>query len=111
MTEILQDGTRQFVFVSNRLLDMLGLERETRMRDWRSIYANIHPDDFAGFLKPSEESWNGVTVFRWEGRACVRGELRWFSAESNPRPRPGGGAYWDGVFLDVTSRKRAIAGA
>jgi len=52
-----------------------------------------------------------VTVFRWEGRACVRGELHWFSAESNPRPRPGGGAYWDGVILDVTSRKRAIAGA
>lgn len=62
MTEILPDGTRQFVFVSNRLLDMLGLERETRMRDWRSIYANIHPDDFAGFLKPSEESWNGDRV-------------------------------------------------
>jgi signal transduction histidine kinase len=107
VSEMMPDGTRQFVFVSNRLLDMLGLGREDLMRDWREIYANIHPDDFAGFLKPSEESWNGVTVFRWEGRAYVRGELRWFSAESNPRPRPGGGAYWDGVIFDVTSRKRA----
>jgi signal transduction histidine kinase len=81
------------------------------MRDWREIYANIHTDDFAGFLKPSEESWNGVTVFRWEGRAYVRGELRWFSAESNPRPRSGGGAYWDGVIFDITARKRAEAEA
>ncbi|MFM7107280.1 MAG: ATP-binding protein [Planctomycetaceae bacterium] len=107
VTEMLADGTRQFVFVSNRLLEMLGLEREPVMRDWRAIYANIHPDDLAGFLKPSEESWHGMTVFRWEGRAYVRGELRWFSAESNPRPRPGGGAYWDGVILDVTARRRA----
>jgi PAS domain S-box-containing protein len=109
VTEMLPDGTRQFVFVSNRLLDMLGVEREAVMRDWREIYANIHPDDFAAFLKPSEESWNGITVFRWEGRAFVRGEERWFSAESNPRPRPGGGAYWDGVIFDVTTRKRAEA--
>lgn len=111
VTEMLPDGSRRFVFVSNRLLTMLGLSREAVMRDWREIYAHIHPDDFAGFLKPSEESWNGMTVFRWEGRAYVRGELRWFSAESNPRPRPGGGAYWDGVIFDVTARKRAEAEA
>ena len=111
VTEMLPDGTRQFVFVSNRLLDMLGVDREAVMRDWRQIYGNIHPDDFAAFLKPSEESWNGITVFRWEGRAFVRGEERWFSAESNPRPRPGGGAYWDGVIFDVTTRKRAEAEA
>lgn len=107
VTEILPDGTRRFVFVSNRLLHMLGLDRVDLMRDWREIYANIHPDDFAEFLKPSEESWTGVTVFRWEGRVYVRGELRWFLAESNPRPRPGGGAYWDGVIFDVTDRKQA----
>lgn len=107
VTEMLPDGTRRFVFVSNRLLDMLGVDREAVMRDWREIYANIHPDDFAAFLKPSEESWNGITVFRWEGRAIVHGEERWFSAESNPRPRPDGGAYWDGVIFDVTTRKRA----
>jgi len=111
VTEMLPDGTRQFVFVSNRLLDMLAVEREAVMRDWREIYANIHPDDFAAFLKPSEESWNGITVFRWEGRAFIRGEIRWFSAESNPPPRPGGGAYWDGVIFDVTTRKRAEAEA
>lgn len=111
VSEMLPDGTRQFVFVSNRLLDMLGLERDAVIRDWREIYANIHPDDFASFLKPSEESWNGITVFRWEGRAFVNGELRWFSAESNPRPRHGGGAYWDGVIFDVTARKRAEAEA
>ncbi len=111
VTEMLPDGTRQFLFASNRLLEMLGVEREAVMRDWREIYANIHPDDFAAFLKPSEESWNGITVFRWEGRAIIRGEERWFSAESNPRPRPGGGAYWDGVIFDVTTRKRAEAEA
>lgn len=111
VTEMLPDGTRRFVFVSNRLLDMLGLESEPLMQDWRKIYVNIHPDDLAGFLKPSEESWHGMTVFRWEGRAYVRGELRWFSTESNPRPRQEGGAYWDGVIFDVTARKRAEAEA
>jgi signal transduction histidine kinase len=111
VTEMLPDGTRRFVFASNRLLDMLAVDRDAVMRDWRQIYANIHPDDFAAFLKPSEESWNGITVFRWEGRAYVRGEVRWFSAESNPRPRSDGGAYWDGVIFDVTSRKRAEAEA
>ncbi len=111
VTEMLPDGTRRFVFASNRLLDMLAVDREAVMSDWRQIYANIHPDDFAAFLKPSEESWNGITVFRWEGRAFVRGEIRWFSAESNPRPRPGGGAYWDGVIFDVTTRRRAEAEA
>lgn len=111
VSEMLPDGTRQFVFVSNRLLDMLGVKRENLLRDWREIYANIHPEDFAAFLKPSEESWNGITVFRWEGRAYVRGEVRWFSAESNPRPRAGGGAYWDGVIFDITTRKRAEAEA
>lgn len=111
VTEMLPDGTRRFVFVSNRLLDMLAVEREAVMRDWREIYANIHPDDFAAFLEPSEESWNGITVFRWEGRAFIRGEVRWFSAESNPRPRHGGGAYWDGVIFDVTTRRRAEAEA
>jgi hypothetical protein len=44
VSEMLPDGTRQFVFVSNRLLDMLGLERDDLMRDWRAIYANIIPN-------------------------------------------------------------------
>jgi len=111
VTELLPDGTRRFVFVSNRLLHMLGLERAALMQDWREVYANIHPDDLAGLLEPSEESWNGMTVFRWEGRVRVHGETRWFAAESNPRPRPRGGASWDGVVFDVTERRRAEAEA
>lgn len=111
VAEMLPDGTRRFVFVSDRLVHMLGLDRGALMRDWRTVYANVHPDDLAGFLEPSEESWNGVAVFRWEGRAYVRGEIRWFLAESNPRSRSGGGAYWDGVIVDVTDRRQAEARA
>lgn len=106
VTELLPDGSRRFVFISNRLLQMLDLTRDEVFADWSRAFSRVHPEDMPSLIPVSEASWNDRAHFCWEGRIVVRGDTRWVSVEAAPRPVPGGITVWEGVVIDVTLRKR-----
>ena len=71
----------------------------------------IHPDDLNALLKLNQEKFNRERFqqpqpFGWDGRAVVRGAVKWIHIESSPVPQENGDVLWNGIVTDITERRR-----
>lgn len=94
-------------FVSERCAWILGLAREELVRNPLVVLSILAPDELASFARRNVESAIALSPLHWEGRATVRGEVRWLRLESLPRRLDNGEVLWTGVVEDVTERRRA----
>lgn len=102
-------GIGRFAFMSRRFLDFCGLDAEESRRDPFRAFACVHPDDYVEWVRRNAEAFAMQRPFAGECRVVVAGEVRWISAESNPRPLPDGSTVWEGVLIDITRQKEAEA--
>lgn len=96
-----------FSFMSDRFLQIAGLEREAALADPSYVFACVHPDDQEDWMRRNLEVFAAKLPFYGETRLLVRGEERWVSAESEPRSLADGSTVWEGVLIDITDRIRA----
>ncbi len=55
-----------------------------------------------------ETSARELSPFSWEGRYYkLPGQIHWVKVIARPRHLDDGGALWDGIILDITSRKQS----
>jgi PAS domain S-box-containing protein len=99
--------TPHFTFLSQRMLEITGLDRESVLKDSMAAFSITHPEDQAGFIALNNEVFATKKPFRWEGRVIVRGKAKWLSIESNPRELADGTVVWEGMLTDITARKAA----
>ncbi len=105
------DGTADFPYVSGGCREMFGLEPAQMRPDACTLLDLIHPEDIGNFLTTLDESKHSGAAWTWEGR-YVTGEskeTRWLQGAARPE-RQVGGTLWDGLLLDITTRKRAEQG-
>ena len=103
------DGSYAFPFVSDACREIYGLEPEQMLANADLATAMTHPEDKADLESALAESASTLQPLRWEGR-IVRpdtGEIRCIQAASRPERQANGDVIWDGVVVDVTSRKQA----
>ena len=105
-----EGGMASFSFVSERFLQITGLEREAVLADPFQAFACINPDDYDAWVRRNAEVFAAKLPFDGEARILVRGEERWISAESVPRELPDGSTVWEGVAIDITDRIKAQEG-
>lgn len=96
-----------FSFMSQRFLDLIGIDRVRARENPLEAFAVVHPDDYDEWLRRNAEAFTSRTPFKGECRVVVKGETRWVSAESVPRPLADGSAVWEGVLIDITDRVEA----
>lgn len=96
-----------FSFMSERFLEITGLDRQRARENPLEAFACVHPDDVDNWLRLNAEAFANVQPFRGECRVVVGGETRWISAESVPRPLADGATVWEGVLIDITERVEA----
>ena len=118
LTENIPVGTYTFVkrpghrlgkyeFMSNRFIELQGLDREAVAADIRNGLPVVHPDDAEEWARLNLECMDEERPFRGEARHLVNGEYRWIAAEDIVRKLPDGTVIWEGVVTDVTDRKEA----
>ena len=118
LTENIPVGTYTFVkrpgqrlgkyeFMSNRFIDLQGLDREAIAADIRNGLPVVHPDDAEEWARLNLEAIDEERPFRGEARHLVNGEYRWIAAEDIVRKLPDGTVIWEGVVTDITDRKVA----
>lgn len=118
LTENIPVGTYTFVkrpgqrlgkyeFMSNRFIELQGLDREAVAADIRNGLPVVHPDDAEEWARLNLECMDEERPFRGEARHLVNGEYRWIAAEDIVRKLPDGTVIWEGVVTDVTDRKVA----
>ena len=103
------DGTALFPYVSGGCRELFGLEPAAMGADACTLLDLIHPEDIGGFLSTLEQSRLSGSAWTWEGRYVhpPEGPIRWLQGAARPEPREGGSTLWDGLLLDITTRKRA----
>jgi len=93
-----------FSFMSERFLQLTGLDRARARENPLEGFACVHPDDYDDWLRINAEAFASKRPFKGECRVVIKGETRWISAESVPRDLPDGSTVWEGVLSDVTER-------
>jgi|688.fasta_scaffold30295_5 PAS domain S-box-containing protein len=102
-------GMGRFEFLSDRFLELCGLDREEARSDPFKAFACVHPDDYDAWVAKNAEVFANKLPFYGECRVVADGVVRWISAESRPRDLPDGSTVWEGVLIDITRQKTAEA--
>ena len=103
-----EGGMASFAFMSERFLQICGLQREEAAADPLKAFACVHPDDYDAWVQLNAETFAHKSPFYGECRIVVDGEVRWISAESVPRDLPDGSTVWEGVLIDITKQRQAL---
>ena len=107
-----EDGTASFPYVSEGCRELFGLEPAVMRPDACTLLDLIHPEDIGEFLSTLDASKLSGAAWVWEGRYQLGEgkEIRWLQGAARPERQVGGSTLWDGLLLDITTRKRAEQG-
>ena len=102
------DGRGRFTYFSAGVERMYGVTPDEIKADPNALYGLIHEDDRTRMMAEEAAALRDLTPFDCQFRSWTRsGAVIWVHCRSAPRRLPGGGAFWDGVVLDVTKAKNA----
>ena len=107
--EIDQHGIR-FSFVSERLAEIRGLDRDALLADGSLAFAQLVDQDRQRCIAAVQQA--AARRERWHDDYRIRlpdGSLRWIRSEINPEPElaPSGATIYTGIWQDVTQLKDA----
>ncbi|MFM7514898.1 MAG: ATP-binding protein, partial [Cyanobium sp.] len=108
-TMVLRPGAElaQFSFMSERFLQICGLERAAAEANPLNAFACVHPDDYDDWLALNALTFAKKLRFKGQCRVVVDGQVRWILAESLPRELADGSTVWEGVISDITDQVQA----
>jgi PAS domain S-box-containing protein len=104
-------GETHVDFISAGIERLTGVPAAEFMADAATVYRNILPEDHGRLDAAIAFSRDAPTQFEVEVRHPHRatGEIRWSLLRATPTRNTDGSTTWDGIELDITSRKRAEA--
>ncbi len=100
-------GDYAFSYISENSEPLTGVDPQEALRDYRVMLERIHPDDRERIQVATEESARNLAPFQCTFRYRMRTREAWIECRARPTRLPDGGVSWDGLFLNVTGRKRA----
>jgi len=103
------DGSRWFQYVSESARSVLGVDPAAVVADFNVFGRLVHPDDRQEFESRMTSFSHNPRPWHWEGRVVVDGRTTWIQSSSTPRPLADGATIWDGVVVDITANKQALA--
>lgn len=104
------DGQTSFPYASKGCKDIFGVEPAAVAQDASPVVESIHPDFRQKFQDSVLESATTMNPWNFEGRLNTdEDELKWFHAASRPELKENGDIVWEGLVMDVSSRKKVEA--
>jgi PAS domain S-box-containing protein len=105
-----QDGSQLLLYVSSGCRELYELEPEVIQADFQVLHKMIHPGDVDAFKASLSVAVANLTPWRWEGRIITpSGKLKWIQGASQLERQPNGDLLWEGLVMDITTRKQAEA--
>lgn len=102
------DGRPHFLYVSSGVGRLHGLQPDEVLADADALFAQIDPPLRAALMAAHAESLAKLSDLETELRLRrADGREFWLELRAHPRRQDSGAAIWDGVAIDVTSRKQA----
>jgi PAS domain S-box-containing protein len=103
---LLPNGEVEFPYISDGVIDVLGIDAQAALENPSLLIEIIHVDDreryFEALAHSAETLEQMDIVFRIIQPA---GAERWVRGVSRPRKREDGAMVWDALMFDITARK------
>jgi PAS domain S-box-containing protein len=104
------DGSHSFPYVSPRCFDIYGVAAEAVMQQAGTLFATFHAED-----QPAIQAASTASIHHPDQSSLVehriitpQGQEKWVQATTSlPVRKADGDIVWDGVAIDITSRKQA----
>ncbi len=103
------DGSFVLDYVSPKMAEILDLSVERLITNVDIIFNVFHPDDLDGFVRLNREGIEKKQKFYWQGRAIVKGVIKWLHFSSIPQEEENGDILWNGLVVDITDQMKAKA--
>ncbi|WP_373540650.1 AAA family ATPase [Chamaesiphon sp.] len=104
------DGTYSLNYISARCIELFELSPAAAMADIDRILGQIVPADRRSFERSIRRATRLGNAWAWEGQILTpSGQLKWMRGESRQTPiaATAGSIAWDGILMDITTRKQA----
>ncbi|MDR0714372.1 MAG: PAS domain S-box protein [Bacteroidales bacterium] len=95
-------GEMRIEYVSDSLIP--GMSVSDTVGEIDRLFGLVHPDDFPTLMAKLQEGIDTMGDFNAEYRLALS-PVRWVQMISHPHPERDGKIVWDGILLDITSRK------
>ncbi len=93
-------GMRQFLYVSEGIKKLFGMPKEEFKGD-ATLINLIHPEDLGTFHNTLDRALADLTLWQWEGRFMVNGNITWLATIARPEEVEDGALLFHGVFTDI----------
>jgi PAS domain S-box-containing protein len=100
-------NTYAFEYISPKIEEMLEVSAESILLNPQAAFHMFHPDDKDELVRLNQEHLRNLKPFDWEGRAVIKGSIKWLRISSYPEPLENGDVLWNGVITDITQPKLA----
>ena len=96
-----------FTYASSGCIDVFGLFPEALQANSNLMFERVHPDDADRLRSSLLQSAQTLESWNWEGRFILpSGQIKWLQGGARPSCQFDRKVIWDGVFIDVSERKR-----
>ncbi|MBD2410833.1 serine/threonine protein kinase [Nostoc calcicola FACHB-389] len=102
------EGVISLSYISADCYSLLEITPEQAMSNWQFLDNMVHPDDTESYEQSSIQAIQNLCPWQWSGRIITpSGIIKWIHGESRIKKIADGSMVWDGLFLDISDRKRA----
>ncbi|MEG4584344.1 AAA family ATPase [Microcoleus sp. MOSTC5] len=102
------DGFISLSYISADCYSLLEITPEQAMSNWQFFDNMVHPDDAVSYQQSQTQAFQAISPWQWSGRIITpSGIIKWIHGESRIQRLADGSMVWDGLFLDISDRKRA----
>ncbi|MEH1919529.1 trifunctional serine/threonine-protein kinase/ATP-binding protein/sensor histidine kinase [Nostoc sp.] len=102
------DGVISLSYISADCYNLLEITPEQAMSNWQFFINMVHPDDVVSYRQSQTHTIQTESSWHWEGRIITpSGIIKWINGESQIQRFADGSMVWDGLFLDISDRKKA----
>ncbi|MEG4571433.1 AAA family ATPase [Microcoleus sp. N3A4] len=102
------DGVISLSYISTDCYSLLEINPEQAMSNWQFFDNMVHPDDAVSYQQSQTHVIQTISPWQWSGRIITpSGIIKWIHGESRIEQHEDGSMVWDGLFLDISDRKRA----
>ncbi len=102
------DGTDEFTYLSPHCYEIYEIEAAVMMQNTQLLWGAVYPDDMRRVQGTIADALQNPKSINLEHRVTTpSGQVKWIQVIAQPDIQPNGDSVWDGVTIDITSRKLA----
>ncbi|KAF3890940.1 MULTISPECIES: trifunctional serine/threonine-protein kinase/ATP-binding protein/sensor histidine kinase [Nostocales] len=102
------DGIISLIYISANCHSVFEITPEQAAATAEFLPELVHPEDTVSFQQSRTNAIQNCSSWQWEGRIITpSGIVKWIHGEGRIEKRGDGSVFWDGLFLEISDRKKA----